>query len=149
MKFSKTTGSFYPEEINYKSFPDDIIEVSDADYQLAVIRKPGETIDIKNNKIVIVPAPVVLPGAEMYVYAVQAALDTKARERNYEGILSLCTYANSENVTFKAEGKAGVVWRDTAWDYCYKTLDNVQKGKRTQPTIEAFIAELPKMDWAK
>ena len=84
---------------------------------------------------------------DTYVNAVQAHLDAEARTRNYDSILSLCTYATSTDVKFAAEGQAGVAWRDAVWAKCYSTLVDVATGVRTQPTVEEFIAELPTIIW--
>ena len=84
---------------------------------------------------------------QQIVQAVQDHLDTTARTRNYDGILSLCSYATSSNTTFAAEGQAGVEWRDAVWAYCYQVLADVQAQTRTIPTPAELIAELPTIDW--
>jgi hypothetical protein len=82
-----------------------------------------------------------------YQDAVQDMLDAKAKERNYDDILSLCTYVASGNPLFAAEGQAGVSWRDAAWAKCYEVLAEVRAATRPQPTVEELIAELPAMVW--
>ena len=89
----------------------------------------------------------VKPTEAQYVAAVQALLDAKARERNYDGILSACTYATSTFPKFAAEGQACVAWRDAVWSQCYAILGAVQTGQRAQPTIEQVIAEMPALVW--
>ena len=79
--------------------------------------------------------------------AVQAHLDATARTRNYDGILSACTYATSTNSQFAAEGQACVRWRDACWFACYGVMNSVQLGGREMPTSEQLIAELPLMVW--
>lgn len=81
------------------------------------------------------------------VATVQDHLDSVARERGYDGILSLASYATSTHPPFAAEGQAGLNWRDAVWGYCYQVLADVQSGTRTIPTAEALIAELPVMVW--
>lgn len=78
---------------------------------------------------------------------VQNYLDETARERNYDGILSLCTYATSLNDKFRTEGQAGVEWRDEVWAACYAILDEVLAGTRSVPTNEDLLAELPGFTW--
>ena len=78
---------------------------------------------------------------------VQNYLDTKVKERNYDNILSLCTYATSTNPAFAKEGQAGVVWRDSVWAKCYAILAEVKAGTRATPTEEELLAELPLFTW--
>lgn len=79
--------------------------------------------------------------------AVQRHLDDTARTRNYDGILSLCTYATSSNPKFSAEGQAGVTWRDAVWAECYRLLDEVLAGEREVPSEQELIDLLPIMQW--
>lgn len=79
--------------------------------------------------------------------AIQKHLDTTAKTRGYDGILSLASYAVSAHPPFAAEGRAGANWRDAVWGYGYQVLAAVQAGTRTVPTPEALIAELPLMVW--
>lgn len=79
--------------------------------------------------------------------AVQAHLDATARERGYDGILSLASYAASTHPPFSAEGRAGLDWRDAVWGYCYQVLADVQAGNRAVPSADELIAELPAMVW--
>ena len=79
--------------------------------------------------------------------AVQAHMDAVARTHNYDGILSLCTYAASKHTKFESEGAAGVLWRDACWAAGYQVIDDVHAGKRAVPTPEELVAELPEMIW--
>ncbi|MEQ1663163.1 MAG: hypothetical protein ABL877_10765 [Thiobacillus sp.] len=98
-----------------------------------------------------IPYAIVPRPAQQIVFnltnVVQAYLDATARTRNYDGILSLCSYAASTNPTFGAEGLAGVAWRDAVWASCYSILAAVQAGTRTVPTADELMAELPAMVW--
>ncbi|MFA6213535.1 MAG: hypothetical protein WC714_29125 [Candidatus Obscuribacterales bacterium] len=86
--------------------------------------------------------------AQDFTAAVQAHLDATARTRNYDGILSACSYATSTNLPFSVEGQACVAWRDAVWLYCYQQLALVQSGARAVPeSTAAFIAELPAISW--
>lgn len=55
MRFSLTTQSFYPDNVEYTDLPTDLVEVSDAEYTLAVHRLPGATLSLSNGEIVINP----------------------------------------------------------------------------------------------
>lgn len=88
-----------------------------------------------------------LPQVPEYKAAVQALLDAKAREREYDGILSATTYATSTLPRFQAEGQACVAWRDAVWSRCYELMEQVDAGTLAQPTIEELLAMLPAMEW--
>lgn len=93
------------------------------------------------------PAPTFEQMKDMLKGRVQAMMDAKAGERNYDGILSLCTYATSTNPTFAAEGQAGVEWRDAVWTKCYEILVAVEAGTREVPTEQELLGELPTFIW--
>lgn len=82
-----------------------------------------------------------------FTNAIQAHLDTFARTRNYDGILSAATYATSTVPKFAAEGQYAVEARDATWAASYVILDDVQSGRRPMPTPEEVISELPVLAW--
>lgn len=104
---------------------------------IVVDKTPDEILEEQNHII------------KSLVDVVQNHLDTTARTRNYDGILSLCTYATSTHVKFKSEGQAGVVWRDNVWDKCYQVMNDVLNGLRGIPTGEELILELPVFTWGE
>ena len=86
--------------------------------------------------------------AQNVVQATQQRLDTFARTRGYDGILSACTYATSTVSKFAAEGQAAVNMRDATWARLYALLDEVQAGTRPVPAGFADIEpELPALEW--
>ena len=93
------------------------------------------------------PVPVVPPTVPEYIAAIQIRLDDKARERNYDSILSACTYVTSTVPKFQAEGQACVEWRDAVWAQSYALMAQVQGGEIAQPTIPELLAMLPTMEW--
>lgn len=110
----------------------------------------GATHIIDNEPITIIPEPAPPTEAEILaaiISAVQAKLDTVARSKNYDGILSLCSYATSTDATFAAEGQAGVNWRDACWRYCYTVMGEVQAKTRAIPTPAEMVSELPEIVW--
>jgi hypothetical protein len=82
------------------------------------------------------------------VTATQQRLDDFARTRNYDGILSLCTYATSTVPKFRAEGQYGVTARDATWAALYQILAEVEAGARPVPSGYADIEpDLPALAW--
>lgn len=80
--------------------------------------------------------------------SVQKRLDDFASTRNYDGILSACTYAYSTNDIFRPEGQYCVEARDETWAKCYQILTEVQIGVRQMPNSYAEIeSELPTLSW--
>ena len=68
------------------------------------------------------------------VDATQQRLDEFARTRNYDGILSACTYATSAVPKFAAEGQYAVQARDATWAALYAFMADVQAGTQPVPT---------------
>jgi hypothetical protein len=91
-----------------------------------------------------VPAP---PTLAEYTAAMQAVLDSTAKARNYDGILSACTYATSTVDKFRAEGQACVEWRDKVWAFGYDLLAQVDAGQTPPPALADLAAILPQMVW--
>ena len=82
------------------------------------------------------------------VDATQQRLDDFARTRNYDGILSACTYATSAVPRFAAEGQYAVQARDATWAALYQFMADVQAGTRPVPTGFADIEpDLPALEW--
>lgn len=80
--------------------------------------------------------------------ATQARLDTFARTRNYDGILSACTYATSTHPKFAAEGQYCVTARDDTWSALYVIMAEVEAGARPMPTGYPDIEpDLPVLVW--
>ncbi len=79
-----------------------------------------------------------------YIAAIQTALDTFARTRGYDGILSACSYAASTDPSFAAEAAYCVSLRDATWRAAYDLLDAIQAGTREIPhNAAAVLEELP------
>jgi hypothetical protein len=72
----------------------------------------------------------------------QKRLDDFAKTRNYDGILSACTYATSTVPKFAAEGQYAVNARDNTWATLYTALGEVQAGTRSMPTSFADVEPL-------
>jgi hypothetical protein len=84
---------------------------------------------------------------DVYRLEIQAMIDAKANERQYDSGATLASYVNSTVPTWILEAEAFVKWRDAVWLYALKELNKVQKGERDQPSVEDFLAELPVFKW--
>lgn len=82
-----------------------------------------------------------------FTAAVQGRLDSFARERGYDGIMSAASYATSTDAVFRAEGERAVALRDATWRACYALLGEVASGKRPVPTLEDVFEALPELTW--
>jgi len=82
------------------------------------------------------------------VSAAQARLDDFAKTRNYDGILSACTYASSGVPKFAAEGQYAVNARDATWNTLYTVMAEVQNSTRPMPgSVAEVMTLLPVMAW--
>ncbi len=82
------------------------------------------------------------------VDATQRRLDDFARTRNYDGILSACTYATSAAPKFAAEGQYAVQARDATWAALHQFMADVQAGTKPVPSgFEDVEPLLPALEW--
>lgn len=83
--------------------------------------------------------------AKMVEKAVQDLLDSKAKSKGYDSIISACSYATSKG-TFGAEGQSFVDWRDAVWTKVFTIQSEVTTGTIKEPTLEELIFNLPKFE---
>ncbi|PTR06461.1 MULTISPECIES: hypothetical protein [unclassified Novosphingobium] len=57
MKFSPSTGNFYPDDIDYPTLPSDLVEVDEAEYAKAMARAPDENFTVVDGKVMIAKDP--------------------------------------------------------------------------------------------
>lgn len=80
--------------------------------------------------------------------AAQARLDAFARTRDYDGILSVCSYAGSAIPRFRDDGLYCAGVRDATWAALYAIMAEVEAGTRPVPAGFADIeADLPALAW--
>lgn len=78
---------------------------------------------------------------------IQDYMDDTVATKGYDDINSACTYAVSNDPTFKAEGAACVEWRDAIWKAWFPIRADIEAGKREIPTPEELVEKLPKLSW--
>lgn len=155
MFYSAQTRGFYSTETHGANIPADAIEITTEQYVgLLADQSAGATIQLDQDgfPVAVFPPPPTREQIEAAIIAdlsgyVQRHLDDTAKKRNYDGILSLCTYATSANPAFAAEGQAGVIWRDACWAKFYDVIAAVKADTRPTPTPEELVAELPVFVW--
>lgn len=74
--------------------------------------------------------------------AVQGHLDSKAKEKGYDNLLSASSYAYSDNPVFQAEAQACITWRDQVWTSCFEAFK-----AETLPAVDALLESLPTLEW--
>jgi hypothetical protein len=87
------------------------------------------------------------PSVEDFQRAIEQHVDAVAQGRQYSSAVSIATYLGSNVATWTAEAAAFIAWRDAVWLYALGELQRVQTGERPVPTLEAFLAELPGIEW--
>ena len=85
---------------------------------------------------------------EEIIKEVQSRLDVFAKTRNYDGILSACTYATDPDPRFSSEGQYCITARSATWAALYQILGEVQAGTRPAPSgYQDIEPELPALSW--
>ena len=74
-------------------------------------------------------------------------LNTFAKERGYDNILSACSYATSTVIKFQTEGQTCVRLRDASWSYLFSVISDVRDGLRAMPSWDQLESELPVLSW--
>ena len=149
--FSPALQAFFVDTIHL-DLPEDARSIpAEAHAALMTAQSQGWAIvaNAEGDPVATPPAP---PTDEQlqghFVAAIQQRLDDFARARNYDGILSACTYATSSVPRFLAEGMRAVELRDQTWAAAYAILEEVQAGQRAMPASLADIeADLPQLEW--
>jgi hypothetical protein len=151
MFYAKSTGGFYDTAIHGDNIPADAVEITTEEHQAMLEgQSMGKRIVADENGYPILqdpPPPAPEQIIAQYTAGVQAHLDTFARARNYDGIMSAATYATSQVPKFKAEGQYAVEARDNTWAAAYELLAEVEAGTRPMPTLGEVIAALPALVW--
>jgi hypothetical protein len=126
-----------------------IIEVESLDFMPGLVEVTNENIGWVWNGSSFAPAPI--PPEQIQdeiVASTQQRLDSFAKTRNYDSILSACTYATDTNAKFASEGQYCVEARSATWTKLLEMLAEVEAETRPMPTGYADIeGELPVLAW--
>lgn len=147
--YSPSTNGFYVQSINGSRIPTDVVEVTPDQYvALMEGQSVGQQI-IADAGVPRLTAPAssldsVLAG---YEAAIEARLDQFARSRGYRHGDRLASYKGSQNATWSAEAGRFIELRDQTWAKCYAIIAEVKAGKRSMPTLDELLLELPVLSW--
>lgn len=83
---------------------------------------------------------------ELLQIAVTNYMNKVVASKNYDSVLSACSYAAFDN-PFQQDGMKAIEWRSNVWTKCYQILDMVKSGQRPIPTEQELLSELPKLEW--
>lgn len=86
------------------------------------------------------------PTVEDYDRALTDHLDAVARERRWDNRITCALRAGFPG-PWHNEGVAFAAWMDACNAQSYQLWQDVAAGQTQQPTIDAFIASLPTMQW--
>lgn len=138
MRFAKSTGCFYPESEDYTDLPEDIIDVPHEDFEAAMSRAPGETLDVVDGRVVVMPKPPVT-GEQAETTAlldIDAAADAAyTRLAGSAGRVAEYERAYAEAVAFKdagytgAAGPAVVAWAEAKGWSSQQATDDIIAAK--------------------
>ena len=84
---------------------------------------------------------------ELYIQLTQQMMDEKVKERQYDGILSACSYATSSIPKFAKEAGVCVVWRDAVWSKCHELLSAIKSGEMEVLSEDNWLSMLPTLNW--
>lgn len=76
----------------------------------------------------------------------QELIEAQAKSKNYDSSLSCASYANSQNLQWKAEADAFIAWRDAVWAYAYNLFEVAQQGGNI-PSVDEVMQNLPQITW--
>lgn len=106
----------------------------------------GEIVSVDTASLNLPSGPPI-PTVEEYRVAIQFRVEETAKSRGYDNAVSCASYVNSTNPAWSSEASVFIAWRDAVWTYTYGELEKVQSGLRSQPTVRAFVSELPEITW--
>lgn len=78
---------------------------------------------------------------------VQQLLENTVKQKDYDSVESLTSYANSTIDSFKQDALSFIKWRDTLWLACYRYLDLYKAGEYEFTTVSDFLSLLPTFNW--
>jgi|GEM_PF-3578502 hypothetical protein len=150
--YSVKEQGFFNSEI-HKDIPEDAIQITDEYYNVLLNgQSNGKQIITDENGYPILLDLSKGKEKEIYLYEfeenVLKYLDNVAKERGYDDIISLCSYATSSNEQFRKEGIAGNEFRDKVWIKFFELSEQIKNGERDlRISSETLCKLLPEIVW--
>lgn len=79
-------------------------------------------------------------------FAVDSFMDNKARAKGFRDRHSFALRAGITGSSWHDQAQVFGAWMDEVNDYCWRVLNDCGEGKRTVPTVEELLAELPVLE---
>ena len=125
-----------------------VVETAPAKNEYGIWRQQWQVVDLTGQELIDKQQAEAVKFQKGLVNSVQKRLDDFAKTRNYDGVLSACTYATSPTAKFATEGQYCVAQRDATWSTMYQIMAEVEAGTRPMPTSYADIEpDLPARVW--
>lgn len=128
----------------YKDLQNKIHVLEDSSFEYLLPQGCIAITDVEAEAIRVasIPVPTFTDIENTYLIAIQDFMDSAAKAKGYDNIISASSYAGAPN-PFQAESISFLVWRATVWEHCYSLLDSVKAGTIPMPTIQEVISGLP------
>jgi hypothetical protein len=141
--FSPSMCGFYLDFIHGDARPADCVEIDESLRQeLLAAQAVGKSISAGSDGLPVAldpPAPTRDQQIAALKRAVQAQLDSVARQHGYDDIVSAASYAGVDAVpSYQAEGAAMAAWRSNVWAAVFPAL-----AGDPLPDQAALLASLP------
>lgn len=88
--------------------------------------------------------PVTVPNIEVYKQAQQAHVLEVLKSKDYDSLQNLALYTSRPTSIYHDEAVALADWNEACIIAGYQTLNDVKDNLREMPTVDEYIAELPK-----
>lgn len=87
------------------------------------------------------------PTFEDFSRAIEKHVNKTATERGYSSAVSCASYVTSTIDKWAAEARVFAEWRDNLYVYAFTELEKVQSRQIEVPALDAFLTELPAIEW--
>ena len=139
MHYYKDLGNGHLKEIIGGEIPDDaIVSVEPIVFTLPVVPVPEPYVPT--------PEELAAQTRAQLEFAVDNYMDNKARAKGFRDRHSFALRAGITGSSWHDQAQVFGAWMDSVNDYCWQALKDCGEGKRTVPTVDELLAELPVLE---